>query len=67
MIASTVSSQVVKAMAAKEGFLFQVRFIDFCSTVLHNTNNGVCDQGTLTGFKWMGNAAVLAFYWDSLF
>lgn len=64
MLASTVSSKILAAMARKEGFNFEVCI--FCrkylirNTGIKNNSNIFFSfwQETLTGFKWMGNKAV---------
>ncbi len=58
MVASTVSSKFLKAMAEKEGFLFQVTSLPAARNCPRPFVCTTGSQDTLTGFKWMGNAAV---------
>jgi phosphomannomutase len=60
MLNTTVSSKMIKAMAEKEGFYYEVCFVNpskWTSCGLYRNQLTVLSQETLTGFKWLGNVA----------
>lgn len=56
MVASTVSSRMVEAMAAVEGFNF-VECLTGSSTFVPNIYNGIASKES-TGFKFIGNTTL---------